>query len=131
MLGVDTLDILADRQAPDGPIEAERRRQWLGQQDAVDGVVARQRVEDRVERFLGDRVGLAADGSQAVPRKQALDLAQVRRRGRVLGRLDDRQAERRGAAGREAGGAALDVGPDRIGDRAPLQERGAQVGAPT
>jgi hypothetical protein len=34
-------------------------------------------------------------------------------------------------AAEQAGGAPLDVGPDRIGDRAPLQELRGQTAIPT
>jgi hypothetical protein len=112
------------------PVEAQRGRQGLGQEDAVDGVVRGDLVQQRAERLLIGVLRPPADRGQAVAGEQPLDLAQVRRRGRVFRCFDDREAERRRAASRETGGAPFDVGPDRVGDRASLQELRGQTVAP-
>jgi hypothetical protein len=62
--------------------------------------------------------------------EESLDLAEVCSRGRIFGRLDNCEAERLRAASRQTGGAPLDIGPDRIGDRAPLKELRGQTRTP-
>jgi len=97
----------------------------------VNGTVLGKLVQEGIERRLVWLLGLPADGCQPVPLEQALDLAEVRGRGRVLRRFDDGEAKRRRTASRETGSAPLDIGPDRIRDRAPLQELRGQTPAPT
>jgi hypothetical protein len=127
---VDALDVIAHGQVLQRPLQAQRRGERLGQQDAVNGGVGGDLVEQGSERVLIGLLGAAPNGGQAVTLEQPLDLAQVRRRSRVLACLDDCKTGRRRAAGDEAGGAPLDVGPDLFGDRASEQGLRGQTRAP-
>ena len=105
---------------PDRRFQAQRPGQGLGQQDAVNGCIRRQFVEQAGECILSDGTGCTTNGRQAVAFEEPLNLARVRRRGRIVGRLDNRKAKLRRAATLEDGGSALNVGPDRVSDRASL-----------
>jgi hypothetical protein len=77
---------------PDGAVEAQGRGQWLRQEDAVDGSLTRQLIQQRVEYLLVERFGPPADGGQAVPLESSLDGAQVGVGRRIIGGLDDGKA---------------------------------------
>jgi hypothetical protein len=130
MFRVNPFDVFSNRQAPEGVVEAERGRQRLSEEDAVNGPVRGERVQDRSETFLVRSFDRPADGNKVVPLELSLDLAQVRRRGRVFACLHDRETGRRRAAGGEAGSAPLDVRPDLIGDRASEQGLRGQTRTP-
>jgi hypothetical protein len=127
---VNPFDVLANGQSREGTVEPKRGRQRLGDEDAVNGPVRGKRVQDRSELFLFRSFDRPADGNKAVPLEQSLDLAQVRRRSRVLACLDDCKTGRRRAALSKAGGAPLDIGPDLFCDRASEQGLRGQTRAP-
>jgi hypothetical protein len=92
----------------------------------VDSRISGQLIEQPVERILTDSGWLLADRREAVALEQPLYLSEVRGRGRIVGGLDNREAERRRAAIPKNGGSALNVSPDRIRDRASLERRCSQ-----